>query len=247
MSDGRVDNSLIMSIQMHSHHHHHRHHPNGVETDDHTGDIGMDVLGQKETHSWTVEVEGHTSPTPLLVSAQRAQSYSRSPSTDVAYRPARPVSSVQHQREDGLSTEEPRVSFDDSHEVAGGASWLRRRRGQRHQALKARVRFNYIKRNPGELSLHVGEVVDVTDNSDFDWWIGTLPSGKSGMFPSNCCILETSAEDTGTTDKRDKHVERSASVWRSKFRSWVLRQKWDTRMHVFPRTLFYLFICSVCI
>ena len=240
-----------MSTSIHHHHHHHN-------MDEHSHDMhsrsNSKAEDHHEKHTWTVEIEHpHQSPTPLLVSAERAQSYSRSPSTDVTYQHPRHNNVVHLQHETRTSSDEHEqphleTEHDDSHEqhvsVVSSRPW---KRHGRQTTLRARVKFNYIKRQPGELSLHVGEVVDVTDNSDFDWWIGTLPSGKSGMFPSNCCVLETSSMDSGILGGEKGGVsDTRMDRWRKKFRDWVMKQKWNTRMHVFPRTLFYIVICAVC-
>jgi hypothetical protein len=43
--------------------------------------------------------------------------------------------------------------------------------------------YEYQAQNKEELSLEVGDLVDVTEMQD-DWWIGKL-NGKMGIFPSN--------------------------------------------------------------
>eukprot|EP00049_Salpingoeca_infusionum_P017998 m.355320 g.355320 ORF g.355320 m.355320 type:complete len:503 (-) comp17220_c0_seq1:148-1656(-) len=44
--------------------------------------------------------------------------------------------------------------------------------------------FEYAAEAEDELSLAVGDVVTITDDSDPDWWEGEL-NGKKGVFPSN--------------------------------------------------------------
>lgn len=52
---------------------------------------------------------------------------------------------------------------------------------------KVQAIFAYKAKNPGELSLEVGDIITVTNNADLDWWEGVLPNGKRGRFPSNYC------------------------------------------------------------
>ena len=49
---------------------------------------------------------------------------------------------------------------------------------------RCRVEFEYDAAAEDELSLAVGDVVDVLACDDPDWWEGTL-NGKRGAFPSN--------------------------------------------------------------
>ena len=206
-----------------------------IETDD----------NHHDRHSWTVKMEPTVSPTPLLVSAGRTQSYPRSPSTDVPHHHTRHVAHESHIHEKKVSEDELPRQEEGKIENVVSTSW-RKRTLNRQMTNKALVKFNYIKRQPGELSLHIGDVVTVTDNSDFDWWIGTLPSGESGMFPSNCCAIETSQTVSEASSKDKSTGGESQSKWKTKFGHWIMKQKWDTRMHVFPRTIFYLVICGVC-
>lgn len=63
----------------------------------------------------------------------------------------------------------------------------------RRDARHAVALFDYAAEHPGELPLHVGDAVDVTDDSDFDWWVGTLADGRRGMFPAACCTTDLRA------------------------------------------------------
>lgn len=36
-----------------------------------------------------------------------------------------------------------------------------------------------------ELSFHRGDVIEVLGYKDENWWIGRVPDGRSGLFPSN--------------------------------------------------------------
>ena len=51
---------------------------------------------------------------------------------------------------------------------------------------RARVVFTYTAENPDELSIQVGEVVNVLEKKleDVGWWKGEL-NGKIGVFPDN--------------------------------------------------------------
>ena len=75
----------------------------------------------------------------------------------------------------------------------------KKRRLKRDFAVRAVVRFNFIAQAPGELTVHVGDVITVTDSSDFDWWVGHLPNGRHGLFPSNCCSIEADDWSTDST------------------------------------------------
>eukprot|EP00041_Stephanoeca_diplocostata_P022037 m.522719 g.522719 ORF g.522719 m.522719 type:complete len:486 (+) comp21969_c0_seq1:109-1566(+) len=44
--------------------------------------------------------------------------------------------------------------------------------------------FAYDAQNSDELSLSIGDIVDITSQAEEGWWEGTL-NGKSGVFPSN--------------------------------------------------------------
>lgn len=202
-------------------------------------------ISGENPHGWTVEIERPSkSPSPLLVSALHSQSYSRSASTDIA---SGNETNALHHHNSGVSLKNHQEKGVEVNQEDDQSSCLRRRRGfKRQDAMEARVRFNYIARQPGELSLHVGDVITVTDHSDFDWWIGSLPSGKSGMFPSNCCILDTSSAEPRKTESDKKESESSTNRIKKWYSKWVMKQKWGSHMHVFPRALFYLFICSVC-
>lgn len=43
-----------------------------------------------------------------------------------------------------------------------------------------------------EISFKKDDHINVTDNSDPDWWVGTLETtGATGLFPSNVNTIET--------------------------------------------------------
>ena len=51
---------------------------------------------------------------------------------------------------------------------------------------RARVVYSYVAEYPDELSLQIGDVVNVVETSleDVGWWKGEL-GGKVGVFPDN--------------------------------------------------------------
>jgi SH3 domain-containing kinase-binding protein 1 len=49
---------------------------------------------------------------------------------------------------------------------------------------RAKVAFSYLAENTDELTLPVGEIVEVIDEEEEGWWRGKL-NGKEGVFPSN--------------------------------------------------------------
>jgi len=60
------------------------------------------------------------------------------------------------------------------------------RRGQTNaKKTRAKVAFSYTPENEDELSLEVGEIVEILKQEEEGWWEGRLASGKVGMIPSN--------------------------------------------------------------
>ena len=51
-------------------------------------------------------------------------------------------------------------------------------------AMRAVALYAYEPSRPDELSLQPGDVLDVLDDADPSWWMGTL-RGRTGMFPAN--------------------------------------------------------------
>lgn len=43
----------------------------------------------------------------------------------------------------------------------------------------------YEPQRDDELKFNAGDIIQVTDSSDPDWWIGKKDDGTSGFFPSN--------------------------------------------------------------
>ncbi|ODV65692.1 hypothetical protein HYPBUDRAFT_90494, partial [Hyphopichia burtonii NRRL Y-1933] len=50
---------------------------------------------------------------------------------------------------------------------------------------KVRALYDLISYEPDELSFRKGDVINVIESVYRDWWKGSLPSGKSGIFPLN--------------------------------------------------------------
>jgi len=50
---------------------------------------------------------------------------------------------------------------------------------------QARALYAYDPQNSDELSLKEGDVITVTKKEDDGWWMGSLPNGSQGVFPSN--------------------------------------------------------------
>eukprot|EP00045_Choanoeca_perplexa_P009485 m.91795 g.91795 ORF g.91795 m.91795 type:complete len:536 (+) comp14916_c0_seq1:224-1831(+) len=59
--------------------------------------------------------------------------------------------------------------------------------------------FDYEATADDELDLKVGDVVELVDQDDADWWSGTF-NGKTGMFPSNF-VEETAAPSGGSAPR----------------------------------------------
>ena len=55
--------------------------------------------------------------------------------------------------------------------------------------------YSYVAENPDELSLQVGDVINVLDKNleDVGWWKGEL-AGKTGVFPDNFVQLVPRSE-----------------------------------------------------
>lgn len=50
---------------------------------------------------------------------------------------------------------------------------------------KVRALYDLISYEPDELSFRKGDVINVLESVYRDWWRGTLPNGKTGIFPLN--------------------------------------------------------------
>jgi hypothetical protein len=51
---------------------------------------------------------------------------------------------------------------------------------------KVRAIWAFEALNPDEMSLQVGDVINLTNDDSPDWWIGEL-RGKVGAFPASYC------------------------------------------------------------
>jgi len=49
-----------------------------------------------------------------------------------------------------------------------------------------RALYDYKSQEPGDLQLHKGDKIEITEHLSEDWWKGNL-RGNSGVFPSNYC------------------------------------------------------------
>lgn len=49
----------------------------------------------------------------------------------------------------------------------------------------ATVEYDYSAKEPDELTLQKGNILHSIKVQPGGWWEGTLPNGKSGMFPDN--------------------------------------------------------------
>ncbi|KAG2179346.1 hypothetical protein INT44_006191 [Umbelopsis vinacea] len=56
---------------------------------------------------------------------------------------------------------------------------------QPNAAQRFKAHHTYEAQRDDELTLMKGDIVNVTDLSDPDWWVGETANGKSGYFPSN--------------------------------------------------------------
>ena len=50
--------------------------------------------------------------------------------------------------------------------------------------MQVKALYDYSAASPGELDITEGDVIQVLDSSDSDWWTGEL-RGKTGSFPAN--------------------------------------------------------------
>ncbi|CAJ0915122.1 unnamed protein product, partial [Ranitomeya imitator] len=46
------------------------------------------------------------------------------------------------------------------------------------------AQYNFISEKSSELSFQRGDIIEVMDNSDPNWWSGRI-SGRTGLFPRN--------------------------------------------------------------
>ena len=67
---------------------------------------------------------------------------------------------------------------------------------------KAKATFEYEATDDDELTLHVGDMIEVICEVEDGWWRGSL-NGTVGLFPSNFVEL-VNEKDVGQA--KDKHV-----------------------------------------
>lgn len=70
--------------------------------------------------------------------------------------------------------------------------------------------FEHRAERKGELTIQPGDVINVTNTSNMDWYVGFLPDGTSGTFPSNCCSpilpdFESSRTSRSSNDSTGSH------------------------------------------
>ncbi|CAH8561597.1 unnamed protein product [Schistosoma turkestanicum] len=56
---------------------------------------------------------------------------------------------------------------------------------RKYQLDRVIARFDFITKDPSELSLHRGDVIEVINRDDENWWRGRASDGRCGLFPSN--------------------------------------------------------------
>ena len=66
----------------------------------------------------------------------------------------------------------------------------------------ARTTFSYVAKDNGELSLEVGDIVEVLDEDEHGWWSGVL-RGKKGVFPNNFVVEITEEEAMAAKKKQE--------------------------------------------
>lgn len=53
--------------------------------------------------------------------------------------------------------------------------------------------YDYIANNEDELSFSKGQLINVLNKDDVDWWQGEI-NGTSGLFPSNYVKMTTDSD-----------------------------------------------------
>lgn len=53
--------------------------------------------------------------------------------------------------------------------------------------------YDYVAQNDDELAFQKGQVINVLNKDDCDWWKGEL-NGREGLFPSNYVKLTTDTD-----------------------------------------------------
>ena len=62
--------------------------------------------------------------------------------------------------------------------------------------------FSYVATENDELSLEVGDIVEVLDEAEDGWWSGEL-RGKEGVFPNNFVVEITEEEAMAAKKKQE--------------------------------------------
>ena len=68
---------------------------------------------------------------------------------------------------------------------------------------KAKVTFEYDSQDQDELTLKVGDIIDIIGEEETGWWRGQLDN-KTGVFPSNFVEIIT---DNNAKEPKDTPVE----------------------------------------
>lgn len=83
----------------------------------------------------------------------------------------------------------------------------------RRRAERAAVVYDYVKEHDRELTVHVGDVVRVVDDSDIDWWVCELADGTRGMLPSSCCTTDPKNYALAHLESEDGDEEQRHGCW----------------------------------
>jgi len=51
--------------------------------------------------------------------------------------------------------------------------------------MKAKVLFDFTAQQPGDLTIHTGEIITILKTNDSGWWVGESDTLDSGAFPYN--------------------------------------------------------------
>ena len=73
---------------------------------------------------------------------------------------------------------------------------------KREKRRYARTTYSYVADNEDELSLDVGDIVEVLGEEEDGWWSGAL-KGKKGVFPNNF-VEEITEEEAMPAKKKEE-------------------------------------------
>lgn len=65
--------------------------------------------------------------------------------------------------------------------------------------------YDYVAQNDDELAFQKGQVINVLNKDDCDWWKGEL-NGREGLFPSNYVKLTTDTDPSAQCEYSCAHV-----------------------------------------